>query len=75
MGRNRPDEVSALPLLQRLGGEREAPGGFGVDPRGELAVGAAPVGEAGLEAQRALFGEPDRAAAGVPVGGGDLDQA
>jgi hypothetical protein len=31
----------ALPLLQRLCGEREAPGGFGVDPRGELAVGAA----------------------------------
>jgi hypothetical protein len=55
----------ALPLLQRLCGEREAPGGFGVDPRGELAVGAAPVGEAGLEAQRALFGQPDRAAAGV----------
>jgi hypothetical protein len=75
LGRNRRDEVLALPLLQRLCGEREAPGGFGVDPRGELAVGAAPVGEAGLEAQRALFGQPDSAEAGVPVGGGDLDQA
>jgi hypothetical protein len=44
-----------LSLLERLGGDRQAPGGLRVEALGEFAMGPLPVGEPRLKALRPFF--------------------
>ena len=44
-----------LSLLQRLGRERQAPGGLRIEALGELAMRSLPVGEPRLETLRPSF--------------------